>query len=108
MHRANAAPGSRSQAFNSLYAYHRALLFVLVAGIALLVASMTWGAAQTWPTARSLVLLVVFAALLVLVWYRSKQRALYYVREVLGVAEREVDPSVSSDRKRAGVAAREG
>lgn len=88
---ANAVPGSRAQAFNSLYAYFRSIIVLLLFGIGLLLTSMKWGAAARWPVAWAIVILVALIVLLALVWFRAKQRAMYYVREVLFVAERSID-----------------
>jgi hypothetical protein len=41
------------------------------------------------------VILVALVVLLVLAWFRAKQRALYYVREVLCIAEQAIDQSVN-------------
>lgn len=85
----------RSHRFNTLYAYHRALLvLVLICGAAL-GASMIWGAAASWSVGQRVVTGLGVFALLVLVWHRARQRAFYYVREVLLTAERILD-----DRKR--------
>jgi hypothetical protein len=79
---------SRVSQFNSLYAYHRSLFVLIVLAIGLLVASVVWGAASLWTLGGQLSVLIAFAMLLVLIWYRTKQRASYYVREVLLTAER--------------------
>ncbi len=98
---ANAFPGSRAQAFNSLYAYFRSVVVLLLVGIGLLLASARWGEAARWPTAWVVAILVALVVLLVLAWFRAKQRALYYVREVLCVAEQAIDQPVSGSNKRA-------
>jgi hypothetical protein len=99
---ANGFPGGRAQAFNSLYAYFRSVVVLLLVGIGLLLASARWGAAARWPVAWVIVILVVLVVLLALVWFRAKQRALYYVREVLCVAEQAIDQPVDGGDKRAG------
>ena len=42
---------------------------------------------------------VALIVLMILAWFRAKQRALYYVREVLFVAERAIDQSRKDDDK---------
>lgn len=88
MTHANGATGSRTQLFNGLYAYHRALVVVVAVAALLLVASRIWGAAASWPEARFWAFLVALLGILLLVWHRAKQRAFYYVAETLHVAER--------------------
>jgi hypothetical protein len=91
MTNANAAPGSRSERFNALYAYNRALIFVVTIALMLLITSRLWGAAEDWSSTRFWVLLAVLVAILALFWYRTKQRAYYFVREVLLMAEKSLD-----------------
>jgi hypothetical protein len=88
---ANATPASRAQTFNSLYAYHRALLVTLAAAFVLLIASAGWGAAAHWSGGLLAVCIIALVSLLFLVFVRTRQRAFYYVREVLYVAERALD-----------------
>lgn len=91
MRRAQTSPFSRVQLFNSLYAYHQALLILVGIGIALWLTSIPWGAANAWSGSVRIIVAVVLLALLTLVWGRTKQRALYYVREVLLVTEQMID-----------------
>lgn len=81
----------RSRQFNSLYAYHRGLLvLVLISGLILL-CSMKWGSAASlgiWQNVAALISVILWALLF---WYRAKQRAFYYVREVLLTAEHILD-----------------
>lgn len=87
MRRAAATPNSRSERFNSLYAYHRGLLVVLTIMLVLLVVSTQVGVADRWSQRSVGTILVVLILTLVLVWHRAKQWAFYYVREVLSAAE---------------------
>lgn len=85
----------RARRFNTLYAYHRALLvLVLLCGFTL-GASMLWGRAAAWTGCQKVGAGIGVLVLLALVWHRAWQRACYYVREVLLTAERILD-----DRKR--------
>ena len=88
MHLAECAGNTRVQRFNSLYAYQRGLLILALIAFALLVASLQWGAASAWACGWKCVGVAVAASLFVLTWHRAKQRAFYYVREVLFTAER--------------------
>lgn len=82
-----AAQGSRVSRFNGLYAYHRSLLVLLLASLSVLASSLIWGAASSWTWQQAAVATAVLLALVALFWYRTKQRAYYYVREVLFTAE---------------------
>ena len=96
MQRAEGAAGSRASRFNALYAYHRALLVLAGLAIILFIAAMEWGAFAPWSPATKALLLLANAALLALLWYRTKQRSFYYVREVLLTAERVLDDRSAS------------
>jgi len=88
---AHAAEIGRASQFNSLYGYHRGILTLLVLATGLIVAAMVWGQAVSWAMGQKIGVLVVIALVLLLVWYRAKQSAFYYVREILLTAERVVD-----------------
>lgn len=85
---AESAVGSRAPRFNALYAYHRALCSMVFVSWLLLLGSLKWGAAVTWPTTVQWSAAGGGLLLLWLIWFRTKQRAFYYVREVLLTAER--------------------
>jgi hypothetical protein len=78
----------RAPRFNSLYAYHRALFVLVLTMALLLLASFKWGSAAGWPASTQNIVLYGLICLILLVWHRAKQRAFYYVREVLLTAER--------------------
>jgi len=82
--------------FNSLYAYHRALLALIALDLVLFFASMIWGAAKGWSWPQRVGVLSVLLLLLILFWNRTRQRACYYVREVLFTAERIYRDSINS------------
>ena len=88
---AETSANSRVSKFNGLYAYHRALVTLLFLGFALLLVAIFWGPAEAWPIRDKITALMIVILLLVIVWYRAKQRAYYYVREVLTTAERVID-----------------
>jgi hypothetical protein len=94
--RAEGAPGSLASRFNALYAYHRGLL--VLAGVAMitLIAAMQWGGLSPWSREVKAVVLAADGVLLLLLWYRAKQRAFYYVGEVLLAAERILDDRTGS------------
>jgi len=81
----------RVDLFNALYAYHRALLTLVLLVIASFVLSRWLGAAANWDTLSLLVAFAVVIVLLLLVERRTKQRAFYFVREVLLEAEKALD-----------------
>jgi hypothetical protein len=87
MRRANAAGNPRVERFNALFAYHRALMVVVAAALILLATSTQWGAATKWSSARIAAWLVALSLILLLLWFRTKQRAFYYAREVLITAK---------------------
>lgn len=95
MAHANGATGSRSERFNTLYGYHRALVVVVAVATLLFVASRWWGAAAAWPEARFWTFVVALLGILGLVWHRARQRAFHYVGETLHVAERVLKPSAA-------------
>ena len=91
MQSSDSAGVGRSRQFNSLYAYHRGLLIlVLLSGIILLW-SMKFGGAAAFSIWQNVAAFICVILLTVLIWYRAKQRAFYYVREVLLTAERVLD-----------------
>jgi ABC-type multidrug transport system fused ATPase/permease subunit len=74
--------------FNGLFAYHRALLTLELIFLLTFLTSMWWGAAATLSQSTNWTLVAVAFALVLLTWHRTRQRAYYYVREVLFSAER--------------------
>jgi hypothetical protein len=91
MQLAETSTNPRVGKFNGLYAYHRALCILMLVATILGLGSMKWGGAAFWPTSTKTTVLSVEILLLVLTWYRAKQRGFYYVREVLFSAERTID-----------------
>lgn len=81
----------RAAKFNSLYAHHRGLVVLVLLLLVSFVISTYWGAAAGWPSSLKQALLVMLLVTLFLTWYRTKQRAFYYVREVLFTTERVID-----------------
>jgi hypothetical protein len=91
---------SRVSRFNALYAYHRALVLFSLIALGLFVTSF-WGGGLashlTWK--QNTVAWMVLTLLLLLFWNRTRQRAIYYVREVLFCAERQVEkPNSHGDK----------
>lgn len=91
MQRSDGADIGRARRFNSLYAYHRGLVVLVVVVTGMLALSMQWGRAAQWDCGLKTLSLIVMGLLAVLMWYRAKQRAFYYVREVLHTSERVLD-----------------
>ena len=88
MQQADGADIGRARRFNSLYAYHRGLAVLLVIMIGMLALSSKWGRVAAWNWGLQVASFATLGLLTVLMWHRAKQRANYYVREVLHVAER--------------------
>lgn len=96
---AEADKKSRAASFNASFAYHRAILILAIATVILILLSAKYGALHSLPPARLTWLVLSTVALSVLLWYRCKQRAFYYVREVLMTAERLLDGGSAKDPK---------
>ncbi len=88
MQQAEGAGSARVATFNAAYAYHRALFVLTVFGIGTLMTAVCRGSLKSWSWQGTLGLFIAGFGLLLLVWYRTKQRGMYYVREVLFTAER--------------------
>jgi hypothetical protein len=88
---AEADSKSRAGAFNGSYAYHRALLVLAAAALVLTALSGRYGALQSLTAGQFFSLLGAVAGVTALLWNRCRQRACYYVREVLFSAERLLD-----------------
>lgn len=91
MQKAETSGNSRVAKFNGLYAYHRAMLTLVLVALVVLLASMRWGIAKSWSTGEKVQTVVAGLLLVIIFWYRAKQRGFYYVREVLSTAERLID-----------------
>jgi hypothetical protein len=96
MRRASAVGNSRVENFNALYSYHRSLMVLMVGVIVLMIVSIWHGALST--TSRGFVRMLFGADLVVLAFLalRTRQRAFYYVREVLLTAEHALDEGHST------------
>ncbi len=88
MQKADSAEKTRTPRFNALYAYHRSLFFLLLVSLTLLFISGFAGRASLWPTSHLVMALLALTLSALLFWYRARQRAFYYVREVLLAADR--------------------
>jgi hypothetical protein len=91
MQKAETSDNSRVSKFNSLYAYHRAILSLTLVAIFLPLLSACWGDTAHWSLREKAGVFTGAIGLLLLIWNRTRQRALYYVREVLFTAERIID-----------------
>jgi hypothetical protein len=91
MQKAETSGNSRVAKFNGLFAYHRAMLMLIAVGLVLLLSSMGLGTLKRWPLSEKVQTTIAGVVLLVIMWFRSKQRGFYYVREVLSTAERVID-----------------
>ena len=88
---AEADDKSRASSFNGSYAYHRALFMLSISTALIAAFSGFYGSLKLATCGQYLAIVAVLLALVALLWYRCKQRAFYYVREVLLSAERVLD-----------------
>lgn len=88
MQRAEHVSDSKAKAFNAHYAYNRVMLTLAI--VILVAFTVAWlaGAVAHITRGQALAAMIPLVALCVLLWHRTRQRAYYYVREVLLVAER--------------------
>jgi hypothetical protein len=98
MQKAETSGNTRVAKFNGLYAYHRAMLTLVLVALAVILASMRWGRAQQWTIGEKTEVVIAGVLLLLIFWFRAKQRGFYYVREVLSTAERLIDTAAGSTK----------
>ncbi len=91
MQQAESASPQRVTTFNALFAYHRALLILTLVAVFLGVAIVCGQGPAGWTPGLRWGFLAGALLLLVLLFHRTKQRAFYYVRELLLTAERVLD-----------------
>lgn len=87
----DAANIGRAARFNALYAYHRSQVVLVLLGFVMAATSSAFGRFTSWHWWQTASLVLGVLLMLVLAWYRAKQRAMYYVREVLLTAEKIMD-----------------
>jgi hypothetical protein len=98
MQKAETSGNSRVAKFNGLYAYHRAMLALVLISLGVILGSMCFGTVKHWFWRDKIGIVALDLLLLVIFWLRAKQRGFYYVREVLSTAERLLDAGVASTR----------
>jgi hypothetical protein len=91
MQQAESAGTQRVSTFNGLFAYHRALLILTMIAVGVAIAGVCGRAPAEWSAGLRWGLLAASILLFLLLFFRTKQRAFYYVREVLLTAERVLD-----------------
>jgi hypothetical protein len=82
--------------FNALYAHFRVCLLLSLAVLLMLAHAFTWGGLRAWTCPDKIGLSLLAVAIVALFWNRTRQRAIYYVREVLLTAERLLDTPSST------------
>ncbi|KKN17457.1 hypothetical protein LCGC14_0965650 [marine sediment metagenome] len=87
----DAANEGRAARFNGLYAYHRSQVVLVLIAIVMAIGSAAFGRLASWHWWHIAALFPGLLALLALAWHRARQRAIYYVREVLLAAEKIMD-----------------
>ena len=80
-----------AERFNALYAYQRTLVVLILASFVLITVSRFEGILNSVSEGKFWFGVSVLAVILLVCWQRAKQRAYYFVREVLMSAEREMD-----------------
>jgi hypothetical protein len=73
--------------FNALYAYHRVLVVLTALCLVFFLISFHGGLASTLLPYQNAGCILLLIGLLLLFWYRARQRGYYFVKEVLIVAE---------------------
>lgn len=91
---ARKAEGSLVERHNRMYAYNRAAFCNLLLISSLFALSCRYGLCKSYSFLQIVGMAIGFLLLLLLHWYRAKQRAFYFVREILVVAERELSGGV--------------
>jgi hypothetical protein len=91
MQKAETSGNPRVGRFNALYAYHRAILTLMLMAVLLLALSMVCGLAVQWSPYQKTLAIGGAILLFLITWNRTRQRAVYYVREVLLTAERVIE-----------------
>ena len=91
MQRAESIGSARIVSFNAMFAYHRALLVLCLAGVLLLIWAIVSGETPQLSFWRGIGLVAAALLATTLIWYRAWQRACYYAREVLLTARALLD-----------------
>lgn len=91
MRRANAAGASRVEAFNAQFAYHRSLLVLSACVLVGIILSRCFGVLSTAPKRIVVAAVAADVVAFTILMIRTRQRAFYYVREVLLTAEHSLD-----------------
>lgn len=87
---ARKADGSLSERHNRMYAYNRVALVNTFLISLVFIHSCFYGLCMSCNSKTITCIGIGLVSLVFIHWYRAKQRAFYYVREVLVVAEREL------------------
>lgn len=82
---------SRTSDFNASYGYHRSVVLLCSSLVLAFVAAGFVGTLAAVGRGTYLLAIVITVFITLLFWHRAKQRAFYFVREVLLVAERNLD-----------------
>jgi hypothetical protein len=105
MQLAESATNQRVTVFNALFAYHRALFMFAVIGVVVSGSVLLGAGSVKWSLGLRWGILVTSVLVTALLWNRTKQRAFYYVREVLLTAERVIDQKAAAPTVAAAVTA---
>lgn len=87
---AKKAEGSLSELHNRMYAFNRSAVMTDLAILCLFIISWFYGRFVPYSCCQKFWIVIGFIIVIFLHWNRARQRALYYVREVIIVSEREL------------------
>lgn len=85
--------------FNAQYGYHRGMLTMVFLWLLLFLGSIRYGAALAYSKEVHWTVIAGLVVLIVILWYRAKQWACYYTKEVVYTAEQLIDSNSKSGRK---------
>lgn len=85
--------------FNAQYGYHRGMLTMVFLWLLLFLGSIRYGAAIAYSKEVHWTVIFGLVVLIGLLWYRAKQWACYYTKEVVYTAEQLIDGNSKSGRK---------
>lgn len=92
--------GGRVPRFNALYGYHRAVMTLSAMVTVLFLLSFFGGLAWSLSWLKNIIILVSLVLFLLVAWHRTKQRGIYYVKEVLLRAEHALEEKDKEHEKK--------
>lgn len=93
LQQAESSGNNRVPRFNALYAFHRALTVLIAIVLVIYLLSFWGGIASHLDWQRNLLLIIAQLLSFLIFWHRTKQRGIYYAREVLLTAHNRIQSS---------------